>query len=63
MPLSTLVCKVRLTIPTEDQVMKIALDVESEMLGMTLNTENAFTFTEEVKRRVGEMLVVEITES
>lgn len=58
-----LIRRVKFTIPTEDQVMKIALDVEREMLGMTLNTENAFTFTEEVKRRVGDMLVVEITES
>lgn len=59
---SSLVCRVKFTVPTFDQIMKVALDVEREMLGKPLNTENAFTFTEEVKRRVGDMLVVEITD-
>lgn len=59
---SSLVCRLTFTVPTYEQIIKVALDVEREMLGKPLNTENAFTFTEEVKRRVGDMLVVEIAD-
>ncbi|HDL7611619.1 TPA: hypothetical protein PXR55_000232 [Yersinia enterocolitica] len=48
--------------PSFEEVIQIGIDVESEMTGLPLNAVNAFKFTEEVKKRVGKLIVVEISD-
>jgi predicted protein tyrosine phosphatase len=46
--------------PTSDEIFAVASDVEKEMAGKPLNAETAFAFTEEVKRRVADMIQVTV---
>ncbi|UNK75144.1 hypothetical protein [Raoultella planticola] len=46
--------------PTANELFSIVKQVEDEMAGKPLNAETAYTFVEEVKKRVADLIVIEI---
>ena len=46
--------------PTANELFSIVKQVEEEMAGKPLNAETAYTFVEEVKKRVADLIVIEI---
>lgn len=46
--------------PTTNEVFSIVKQVEKEMAGKSLNAETAFSFVEEVKKRVADLIVIEV---
>ncbi|EKZ6358440.1 hypothetical protein RE061_000721 [Klebsiella aerogenes] len=46
--------------PTPNEVFSIVKQVENEMTGKLLNAETAFSFVEEVKKRVADLIIIEV---
>ncbi|MGR6939463.1 hypothetical protein ACU631_12540 [Klebsiella aerogenes] len=46
--------------PTPNEVFSIVKQVEGEMDGKPLNAETAFSFVEEVKKRVADLIIIEV---
>lgn len=46
--------------PMPGEIFSIVKQVEDEMVGKPLTAETAFSFTEEVKKRVADLIVIEV---
>lgn len=46
--------------PMPNEVFSIVKQVENEMAGKSLNAETAFSFVEEVKKRVADLIIIEV---
>lgn len=46
--------------PTPNEVFSIVKQVENEMAGKSLNAETAFSFVADVKKRVADLIVIEV---
>lgn len=46
--------------PSHEQVLKIAADVETGMMGQPKNAETESKYVKEIRRRMTELVVVEI---
>ncbi|MGE0968695.1 hypothetical protein ACQFN5_00900 (plasmid) [Klebsiella sp. WOUb02] len=46
--------------PTANELFSIVKQVEDEMADKPLNAETVFTFVEEVKKRVADLIIIEV---
>lgn len=53
--------KLSAQIPTTEDVLKIAYQVEAEMAGKPLNVRTAYEFVSTVRARVVELIVIEVS--
>ncbi|MDU5780750.1 MAG: hypothetical protein E6Z83_08060 [Pantoea sp.] len=58
--MAMLIARVRCKTPSQEDINAICEQVEGQMAGQPLNAETAFTFTEEVRRRLIDMIEVEL---
>ncbi len=59
--MNALTLSIRTSIPNEQKVLELASQLESEMLGVPLNAETASQFVDELRRRVLQLVVIEIS--
>lgn len=59
--MAQLIARVRCKTPSKEDINAICEQVENQMAGQPFNSETAFAFTEEVRRRLIDMIEVELT--
>lgn len=59
-PYGNLSVPLKAKMPTPGEIFSIVKQVEDEMVGKPLTAETAFSFAEEVKKRVADLIVIEV---
>ncbi|KLP86831.1 MULTISPECIES: hypothetical protein [Enterobacter cloacae complex] len=58
--MAKLTLEINTIIPSEEKIREIASQLEDEMHGRPLNAETAFEFTDELKRRVFDLIEIRV---
>lgn len=59
--MAKLTLDIKTKIPTEEEILELAIQLESEMYRTPLNTETAYEFRDELRRRVTELFEIEVS--
>ena len=59
--MNTLTLSIKANIPNEEKVLELASQLETEMYRMPLNTKTAFEYADELRRRVCELIEIEVS--
>lgn len=59
--MANLTLDIKTKIPTEEEILELAIQLESEMYRTKLNTETAYEFRDELRRRVTELFEIEVS--
>lgn len=59
--MAKLTVSIKASIPNEEKVFELASQLESEMHGTPLNAKTALEFVDELKRRVLELVQIEVS--
>ena len=59
--MAKLTVSIKTSIPDEEKVLELASQLEREMYGTPLNAKTALEFVDELKRRVFELVQIEVS--